>query len=165
MMERNAPLFVLLCAGLSLAACGRPDELPRAETAAAPATALRAAAMPDFKLRPDQIERGRRVYERHCQTCHGPEGRGQPGDWRQRKPNGLYPPPPLNDDAHAWHHPTAVLKKAILQGSPPDVGDMPAWQGKLSDAEIDDVIVYVKSLWSPEIYRHWMEIETRALAN
>jgi mono/diheme cytochrome c family protein len=58
-----------------------------------------------------------------------------------------------------------VLKQRILEGSPPGVGDMPAWQGKLSDAEIDDVIVYIKSLWSPEVFRHWIEIEMRSLEN
>lgn len=111
-----------------------------------------------------QIEHGRAVYEKHCLACHGVAGKGQPGDWRQRKPNGLYPPPPLDDTAHAWHHPTAVLKQAIEAGSPPDMGDMPAWKGKLSDAQIDDVIVYIKSLWSDEVYQRWLEIERNAMA-
>jgi mono/diheme cytochrome c family protein len=165
MMEKNVPLFVLLCAGLGLAACDRPAGNSPGTSASTSAPAHRAIGKTDFALDPRQVERGRRLYEQHCQTCHGPQGRGQAGDWRQRKPNGLYPPPPLDDNAHAWHHPTAVLKKAILQGSPPDMGDMPAWQGKLSDAEIDDVIVYVKSLWSQEVYRHWQEIETRSMQN
>ncbi len=103
------------------------------------------------------------MYEKHCLACHGVAGKGQPGDWRLRKPNGLYPPPPLDDTAHAWHHPTAVLKQAIEAGSPPDMGDMPAWKGKLSDAQINDVIVYVKSLWSDEVYQRWLEIERNAM--
>lgn len=110
-----------------------------------------------------QIERGRQVYEKHCQTCHGVGGKGQPGDWRQRKPNGLYPPPPLDDTAHAWHHPTVVMKQAIESGSPPDMGDMPAWKGRLSDRQIDDVIVFVKSLWSDAVYAQWLEIERNAI--
>ena len=121
--------------------------------------------MPDTWLKPEQVDRGRRVYEQNCQECHGPEGKGQAGDWRVKRENGMYPPPPLDDSAHAWHHPTAVLKQRILEGSPPGVGDMPAWEGKLSEAEIDDVVVYIKSLWSPEVFHHWIEIEMRSLQN
>jgi mono/diheme cytochrome c family protein len=74
----------------------------------------------------------------------------------------MYPPPPLDDTAHAWHHATPVLRKAIEEGSPPGTGDMPSWKGKLTDRQIDDVIVYIKSLWSDEVYRHWLEIERQS---
>lgn len=151
-MTHNVLLITLFPALLfGLYACEKP-----AEQAAAP---VRAAASLEAGLNSLQVERGRQVYVRHCQTCHGIAGKGQPGDWRQRKPNGLYPPPPLDDTAHAWHHPTEVLRQAIKSGSPPDMGDMPAWEGTLSEAEIEDVIVYIKSLWSKEIYQHWLEIE------
>jgi mono/diheme cytochrome c family protein len=164
-MSNNSPVAALLAVVLGLAACDKPAEKPPDATASAsPVTAPR-AAVPDTWLKPEQISRGRLVYGQHCLKCHGAEGKGQPGDWRVRKPNGLYPPPPLDDTAHAWHHPTVVLRKAILKGSPPDMGDMPPWQGRLTDDEIDDVIVYIKSLWSPEIYRQWMEIEMRSLEN
>lgn len=162
-MRHRALLPVLLAVGLGLSACGKPTEESADATASASPVASPKAAMPDTWLKPEQISRGRQVYEQHCLKCHGAEGRGQPGDWRQRLPNGLYPSPPLDDTAHAWHHPTAVLKQRILEGSPPDMGDMPPWQGKLTDAEIDDVVVYIKSLWSPQIYRQWLEIEMRSL--
>lgn len=109
-----------------------------------------------------QAESGRQVYEQHCAGCHGKEGMGQPGDWRVKRENGLYPPPPLDDSAHAWHHATPVLRKAIEEGSPPGMGDMPPWKGKLTDRQIDDLIVYIKSLWSDEVYRHWLEIEQQS---
>lgn len=79
-----------------------------------------------------------------------------------KRPNGRYPPPPLDDTAHAWHHPTSILRKAIESGSPPGVGDMPPWKDRLTGQEIDDVIVYIKSLWSDEVYRHWLEIERQS---
>lgn len=109
-----------------------------------------------------QAESGLAIYEKHCQTCHGKEGEGQHGDWRKKRANGMYPPPPLDDTAHAWHHPTNILRKAIEEGSPPGVGDMPPWKGKLSDQEIEDVIVYIKSLWSNEVYKHWLEVERQS---
>lgn len=151
--------------GMGLSACDKPTANAPDATASASVSTQKAAAMPDTWLKPEQIERGRQVYEKNCLECHGTEGRGQPGDWRVKGANGMYPPPPLDDSAHAWHHPTAVLKQRIREGSPPGVGDMPAWQGKLSEAEINDVVVYIKSLWSPEVYRHWIEIEMRSMQN
>ncbi|MEW6132065.1 MAG: c-type cytochrome [Pseudomonadota bacterium] len=151
--------------GLALSACDKPAETAPGATAPASVTAHKAAAVPDARPNPEQVERGRQIYEKHCMECHGAEGKGQPGDWRVKGANGMYPPPPLDDTAHAWHHPTAVLKQRIREGSPPGVGDMPSWDGKLTEAEIDDVVVYVKSLWSPEVFRHWVEIEMRSMQN
>ncbi len=149
--------------GLALPACDKAAETMPDAAASASVSAHKAATMPDTWLKPEQVERGRLVYEKNCLECHGTEGRGQPGDWRVKQDNGMYPPPPLDDSAHAWHHPTEVLKQRIRKGSPSGVGDMPAWEGKLTEAEIDDVVVYVKSLWSPEVFRRWIEIEMRSM--
>ena len=156
-------MLFLVATGFSLVACEKPAKTPTDATASASVPSHKAAEMPDTRLKLEQVDRGRLVYEQHCLRCHGVVGKGQPGDWRVKGANGMYPPPPLDDTAHAWHHSTAVLRQRILEGSPAGVGDMPAWQGKLTDAEIDYVIVYIKSLWSPEVYRHWMEIEMRSL--
>ncbi|MCP5277916.1 MAG: cytochrome c [Thiobacillus sp.] len=40
---------------------------------------------------------------------------------------------------------------------------MPSWKEVLTDAQIDDVTVYIKSLWSDEIYAVWHDIERRSL--
>ncbi|SFD97890.1 cytochrome c [Nitrosomonas sp. Nm166] len=103
---------------------------------------------------PAQIKRGEDVYVTNCVGCHGPNGAGTP-DWRKPNPDGKYPPPPLDGTAHAWHHSTEVLKKTILKGTPPEIGSMPAWEGKLTEQQIDDVIVWIKSLWPDEIYAIW----------
>jgi mono/diheme cytochrome c family protein len=101
-----------------------------------------------------QIKRGASVYAAICVGCHGPNGEATP-DWRKPGADGKYPPPPLDSTAHAWHHSTEVLKKTILKGTPPDIGSMPAWEGKLTEQQVDDVIVWIKSLWSDEIYDIW----------
>lgn len=101
-----------------------------------------------------QIKRGEAVYLGNCVGCHGSNGAGTP-DWRKPNADGKYPPPPLDGSAHAWHHPTDVLKKTILRGTPPEIGSMPAWEGKLTDQQIDDVIVWIKSLWPAEVYDLW----------
>lgn len=102
----------------------------------------------------EQIQRGEMVYTANCVGCHGVAGAGTP-DWRKPNADGKYPPPPLDSTAHAWHHSTAVLKKTILKGTPPEIGSMPAWEGKLTEQQVDDVIVWIKSLWSDEIYDTW----------
>ncbi len=101
-----------------------------------------------------QIMRGEAVYATNCVGCHGPNGEATP-DWRKPNPDGKYPPPPLDSSAHAWHHSTDVLKKTILKGTPPEIGSMPAWEGILTEHQVDDVIVWIKSLWSDEIYDIW----------
>lgn len=103
---------------------------------------------------PAQIQRGEDVYNANCAGCHGPNGVATP-EWRKPGPDGKYPPPPLDSSAHAWHHSTEVLKKTILKGTPPEIGSMPAWEGKLTEQQVDDVIVWIKSLWSDEIYDVW----------
>lgn len=103
---------------------------------------------------PVQIQRGEAVYNANCVGCHGPNGVATP-EWRKPGPDGKYPPPPLDSSAHAWHHSTEVLKKTILKGTPPEIGSMPAWEGKLTEQQVDDVIVWIKSLWSDEIYDLW----------
>ena len=40
---------------------------------------------------------------------------------------------------------------------------MPAWQGKLSEQEMQDVVVYIKSLWSDRVFRLWLKMEQQSL--
>ena len=103
-----------------------------------------------------QIKRGEAVYTANCVGCHGPNGAATP-DWRKPNADGKYPPPPLDGTAHAWHHSTEVLKKTILKGTPPEIGSMPAWEGKLTEQQVDDIIVWIKSLWPDEIYDIWFK--------
>jgi len=50
----------------------------------------------------------------------------------------------------------------IRVGSHDGAGGMPAWDGRLTNQEIDDVIVWIKSLWPDEVYDIWYkEIEVK----
>ena len=147
-------IFATLVVGLGLAGCdGTPLE-GQSETGE---TAV------ERKLDPAQAARGKAVYEKYCLECHGVDGRGQPGDWRIRDADGHFPPPPLDDSAHAWHHPTAVLLEVIREGSPQGQGKMPAWKDTLPEAEMQDVVAYIKSLWSDEVYQLWWKMEQQSL--
>lgn len=102
----------------------------------------------------DQIKRGEAVYLANCVNCHGQNGEAT-AEWRKTGADGKYPPPPLNGTAHTWHHSTDVLKKTILEGTPPEYGSMPPWKDILTEQQVDDVIVWIKSLWPDEIYDVW----------
>lgn len=87
----------------------------------------------------DPVARGSEVYARVCTECHGEEGEGH-----------VYPPAPaLDGSEHAWHHPDAQLREWIKTGKI-GMAEMPAYGDRLSDAEIDAVIAYIKSLWPEE---------------
>jgi len=104
------------------------------------------------------IAMGEEVYLRHCQGCHGAKGEGAE-NWRQKGPDGRYPPPPLNGSGHTWHHPTAALIDVIKNGSPKGEGNMPAWGDKLSSDEIRAVIAWFQSQWPDPVYAAWYDME------
>lgn len=140
---KKQPL-IILCA-LLLAGCG--DDVKQ-DTSQIQGKGLR-------QYDRNVLARGERVYLANCAQCHGNNGEAKP-DWRMRGADGKFPPPPLDDSGHAWHHPRAWLKQMVFQGSPTDQGNMPGWSGKLSEPEIDDVVTYVTSLWSDAIYLEWI---------
>lgn len=139
-----------------------PSAAAPAPSAAEPAPSAEPARQKNLAARnldPEKIKRGEAIYRANCASCHGPNGEATPG-WRNPGADGKYPPPPLDDSAHAWHHSTETLEKMIREGSPANGGGMPAWEGKLTNQQIDDVIVWIKSLWSDEVYDVWdKEIE------
>ncbi len=104
------------------------------------------------------ISVGAKVFQANCATCHGKKGEGAV-NWRQIGVDEKMPPPPLNGTGHAWHHPLQILYNVIKKGSPGGQGNMPPWQGKLSDEEILAAIAWFQSKWPDEIYQHWLERE------
>ncbi|HMM47508.1 MAG TPA: cytochrome c [Thiobacillaceae bacterium] len=154
MKRTKAGICMALAAGLALAGCEGERTSGAAGTDVLVFERVLDAA---------EVARGRVVYERHCLECHGAEGQGLPGDWRIRDADGHFPPPPLDGSAHAWHHPTAALLETIREGSPAGQGKMPAWKGKLTEQQMQDVVAYIKSLWSDEVYRLWWKQEQQSL--
>ena len=103
----------------------------------------------------NMLVRGERVFQTNCAVCHGSGGEGKPG-WQQPGPDGLLLPPPLDNNGRAWRLSSSQMKQFIRQGSPHGRSNMPAWQGKLSDQEIDEVVTWITSQWSDAIYLEWL---------
>jgi mono/diheme cytochrome c family protein len=118
---------------------------------------LPGAATAERVTDPQILAEGRRVFQQHCAVCHGSEAQGLVEDWKKPGADGKYPPPPLNGTAHAWHHPLSQLTRVVKDGTAKLGGNMPGWGGTLSDAQIENSLHYVISLWSEEIFRGWEE--------
>lgn len=100
---------------------------------------------------PIDIARGERIYAEACAACHGANLEGAP-DWRTPGPGGRYPAPPHDETGHTWHHGDDLLFRLVKEGTAAVVGDgyesdMPGFGDVYSDAEIRDVLAYIKSTW------------------
>lgn len=117
-------------------------------------TGLRAEQGAETSPAPDAtIARGEELYAPHCQPCHG----NRNGD------GGIATAPRHNQDGHTWHHTDLVLLDTITNGSgergvmlrrmtgvPDDAPRMPAWQGALSEDDMQAVLALIKTWWTPE---------------
>lgn len=101
-----------------------------------------------------QVERGRRVYQSECASCHGANLEGQP-NWQRRQANERLPAPPHDASGHTWHHADQVLIDITKRGPAAyPTGyrtDMPAFGGKLGDEDIAAILAFIKSTWPAEI--------------
>jgi mono/diheme cytochrome c family protein len=141
-------IMLLLAGGLLLAAC-QPSAPP------APTAPVRPAVEPAL------LTRGQALFTQHCAACHGDRAQGAFG-WERPGADGKYPPPPLDGSAHAWHHPYEQLKQTIQEGTLKLGGSMPAWKGKLTEADTEAVIAWFQSTWPDPIYAAWTDIDRRS---
>jgi mono/diheme cytochrome c family protein len=79
---------------------------------------------------PEVITRGAAVYAEACAGCHGAALEGRIG-------------PPLGAAGHAWRHTDEKLVQRIARGG----AGMPGFAERLSKAETDAVLGYLKSRW------------------
>jgi mono/diheme cytochrome c family protein len=94
-------------------------------------------AVPDLSD-PAMAARGAGTYARQCAQCHGAPG-VPPGDFAR----GIYPlAPPLMQVARQWT--PAAMHLAIARGM--KMTAMPAWEFRLSDREIWDVVAFLETL-------------------
>jgi len=84
--------------------------------------------------------RGELLFQVHCSSCHGPEGRGD-------GPSGLaLKPPPRDFSARPWRGPVAAetIRAAILRGIPGTA--MASFQHALASADVDTLTQHTLNL-------------------
>lgn len=148
---------VLLAAILLLGACGDDVSSPASVEVSIPAPTARAG------VDSERLARGEQLYRQNCMICHGEKAAGDP-NWRKQGADGRFPPPPLDGSAHTWHHPWAQLHHMIKNGGPAGQSNMPPWKDKLSDQQINDIILWFQSLWSDDVYQAWYRMDQDAKA-
>jgi mono/diheme cytochrome c family protein len=88
---------------------------------------------------PADTARGKEVYQRHCQSCHGVGGWGDGADAKSLKV------PPAN-----FHRSMSFLKSDEELLSTIEHGvvfsPMHSWRGQLTDGEMQDVVGYIRLL-------------------
>ncbi|MCG8415254.1 MAG: cytochrome c [Pseudomonadales bacterium] len=106
----------------------------------------------------EQVAAGALVFQQNCAVCHGASAQGTVEDWRERLPDGSFPPPPLDGSAHAWHHPRSLLIQVINEGGAEFGGKMPGFDSALAQDEKLAAIAYFQDFWSDEIYANWLQM-------
>lgn len=124
--------MVALAGALALGACGNKEEKAGGEQAAAGQQAA-AKAGGDHSL-PGDPEKGKAVYEQYCQSCHGPDGKGNGGTTGAN----------FVDDKSRLAKSNEELLKSIREGMQGKIGMMPAQKDILSDEQIKDALSYIR---------------------
>lgn len=89
---------------------------------------------------PASAARGQATYSQLCTPCHGPQGQGDgPGAAGLKRP-----PPDFTDRGHMVTRGDPDLFWGISRGSK---GAMPSFQGRLSEAEVWDLVNYIRTLY------------------
>jgi mono/diheme cytochrome c family protein len=94
-----------------------------------------------------------RLYDKHCRSCHGVDGRGQ--DLRE----GLPTMPDFTSDAWQKAHTDADVSRAVTEGSGPL---MPAFREKLTKDQIEALTAHLRSFANAAAGRKPMMIARRA---
>lgn len=106
-------------------------------------------APPPPELDSQLVADGEALYQQSCASCHGTDLSGEP-NWKTRKPDGSYPPPPHDSTGHTWHHSDQLLLELIRDGSEFPESRMPAFAEQLTDEEIVSILEFLKSVWGEQ---------------
>jgi cytochrome c oxidase cbb3-type subunit III len=86
---------------------------------------------------PDSVAQGRRVYQRLCSRCHGPEGKGDGAA------AGAVQPPDLTDDQWDYGSSDGEIYSVIHDGTS---NDMEGYAERINDTDIWNLVNYLRSL-------------------
>lgn len=86
----------------------------------------------------ESIEAGKKLYQRHCASCHGPQGKGDGG---MALSGGT--PSDLTDETWDYGSTDGEVFVAIRDGVS---SDMQAYKEKLSEKQIWQVVNFIRSI-------------------
>lgn len=86
-------------------------------------------------------ERGEGLFVKHCAGCHGPKGRGAAKTFMPHVDT-------LTKRGYIDLLPDEYIVAVISDGGPVvgKSGYMPAWSSVLSDQDIEDIVMFIRSL-------------------
>jgi len=92
------------------------------------------ASTPGLTAGERNLARGKKLYEKYCLACHGPQGRGD---------GATQFDPPVADltSSEVLMKPDSRLLKSIHEGRPNSAMD--AWKSAMSEEAIRDVLAYI----------------------
>ena len=91
---------------------------------------------------PQSIARGEALYVRHCEACHGVDGRGDGPEAARLEPR------PADLRIHVPAHPEGDTFRFIASGIAGTA--MPAWEDELTDDQLWDLVNYLVDEFGPE---------------
>ncbi len=97
-----------------------------------------AAPAPAAEL-PEDVVMGKKVYEQHCQKCHGMtgQGNGPQAQWQYLPPANFHAPASRLKSDEQW---IAVIEYGVI------FSPMHSFRGTLNATEIQDVVAYIRLL-------------------
>ncbi len=119
-------------------------DLPRLDIASRQVLNVVASLLPD-----DRADRGQRLYQSNCASCHGGSQGGNASDY----------PPRHNAVGHTWQHADCDLVQIVRNGPGPSLNtgrfvapglQMPAFRDRLTVEEIADILAHIKTFWTDE---------------
>ena len=126
--------LALLCVAIAMVALAC-TETPTTTNTNTSRTAASPAA-PAATATPDALAGARANFTKNCEPCHGPNGEGGP----VKVDNKQIKVPSLKSE-HAIKHTDEQIAKMITNGEEA----MPAFKDKMSQAEISDMVKYVRT--------------------
>lgn len=93
-----------------------------------------------IEMSEDSVRAGRRIFGRFCRSCHGMRADGQ----GMTAPSGSRPANLVDDQ---WDHGSTdgEIFTVIREGVPPAY-DMDAWEGRITDDDIWNIINFLRDL-------------------
>ena len=129
-------LLALTCIAFALVVSACTETAAPTNSSTNRAAAPAAAPSPSASV--DEFASARANYQKNCEGCHGPEGQGGlvKVDNKQLKVPSLHA-------EHAKKHTDAEIVDFITNGHE----EMPAFKTKLSPAEINDLVRFVRNVY------------------